>query len=107
MGGASVILARSTATFTPGTWVHLRLEMVCNGNLDTVLNCYQNDLALHDVDAPVWAAIPGMSQFIDDPAGILSGSLPFVGGRAGFGARVTDATRRAYFDHVAIAKQLP
>ena len=106
VGGASKVLARSTASFAPGAWVHLRLEMVCNANGDTVLNCYESDLGAHAVTSPVWTAIPGMAQVIDDVAGINTGSLPLVGGRAGFGARFTDATRRAYFDHLALSKQL-
>ena len=106
VGGPNKILARSSITVPEGTWMHLRLEMVCNGNGDTVLNCYMSDLTAHAVTSPVWTPIPGMSQFIDDPAGINSGSLPFVGGYAGFAARVTDATRRAYFDQIQIAKQL-
>lgn len=106
VGGPAVILRRSTVAVAVGEWVHLRLEMVCNGNGDTVLNCYQNDLGANPVTAPVWAAIPGMAQFIDDAVGVNSGSLPYVGGRAGFGARFEDNTRRAYFDHVALAKQI-
>lgn len=106
VGGANAILRRSTATFSPGTWVHLRLEVVDNDNGDVVVNCYQNDLAANDVDAPVWSAIPGMAQFIDDAVGVNSGSLPLIGGRAGFAARFTDSARRAYFDHLVVAKQV-
>lgn len=106
VGGASVILKRSTITVPVGDWVHLWLEMVCNGNGDTVLNCYKNDVVANGVLSPVWEAIPGMTQFIDDSVGVNSGSLPFVGGRAGFAARFADNTRRAYFDHLALAKQL-
>lgn len=106
VGGANAVLRRSTATFAPGVWVHLRLEVVANDNGDVVVNCYANDLSVNDVDAPVWAAIPGMAQFIDDATGVNSGSLPYVGGRTGFAARFTDSVRRAYFDHLTVAKQV-
>jgi hypothetical protein len=106
VGGANVVLRRSTLTYAPGTWVHLRLEVVNNDNGDVVVNCYQNDLSAHDVDAPVWAAIPGMTQLVDDAVGVNTGSLPLLGGRAGFAARFADSARRAYFDHLVVAKQV-
>lgn len=104
-GGTNAVLRRSSTTFLPGTWVHLRLECVTNTSGDTVINCYQNDLDANDVDAPVWAAIPGISQFIDDVAAINSGSLPYVGGRAGYGAQFAGTTRNAIFDQVELIKQ--
>lgn len=105
-GGANKVLARSSTTFSPGTWVHLRLEAVCNANGDVVLNCYQNDLTANLVTAPVWTAIPGIAQFIDDATGINSGSVPYIGGRAGFGGTFSGATRRAFFDQIALLKQV-
>lgn len=105
------VLRRSTSTVAIDTWVHLKLEMVVNPNNDVVLNCYQNDLATRTVDPgggtpPVWTAIPGMSQFIDDQLGVNSGSAPYTSGRAGFGFWTKDVSRRAYFDALRIARQL-
>lgn len=103
--GADGVLRRSTASYAPGTWVHVRLEVVYNLSGDVVINCYQNDLAANDVDSPVWVAIPGMDPFIDDGTGINTGSLPLVGGRAGKGVRLTDNVRRCFFDYIVLARQ--
>lgn len=105
-GGVNKVLARSTSVVAPGTWAHLRLEVICNTSGDTVINCYQNDLLAHAVTSPVWTAIPGISRFTDDVAGINSGSLPYVGGRAGFGGTFNGTTRRAYFDQLTVFKQV-
>jgi hypothetical protein len=104
-GGSNKILQQSTASFAPGTWVHLRLEVVVNISGDVVINCYENDLNANPVTAPVWTAIPGISQFIDDAVGINTGTLPYVAGRAGFGGQFNGATRRAYFDQIEFIKQ--
>jgi hypothetical protein len=105
--GTQGVLRRSTATFLPGTWVHLRLDMIVNLNGDVLLQVFQNDLALHPLGgAPSWAAVPGMSEFIDDALGINSGSQPFTSGRAGFGFFTKDVTRRGFFDHLEVLRQL-
>lgn len=104
--GTNHILSRSTASFAPGDWVQLKLEVTYNDNGDVVIQVFQNDLSANDVTAPVWEAIAGMDQFIDDLAGINSGSLPLVGGRAGFGGTFSDSVRRAYFDQIEVFKQL-
>ncbi len=105
------VLRRSTGTKAIDEWVHLKLEAVRNTNGDVVLNCYENDLAAHTVDPgnvnpPVWVAIPGMTQFIDDSLGVNSGSVPYTSGRAGWGCYSKDITRRAYFDAIRIERQL-
>lgn len=104
--GTLGVLRRSTATIQPGTWVHLSLEMVWNVSNDVVLKVKQNNLADHDVSTPVWEAVAGMADFIDDALGVNSGSLPFLNGRAGFGFACSDVNRRGYFDHLQIARQL-
>jgi hypothetical protein len=113
--GSSGVLARSTETIAVGTWVHLRLEAVVNASGDVVLNCYQNDLDTNAVTAPVWEKIPGMSDFsggidatafIDDALGVNSGSLPFTSGRLGFGRVMSAQSRRTYFDHLEVQRQL-
>lgn len=99
------VLAASANTFTVGTWLHLRLDMIVNGNGDVVLNCYQNDLTVNPCNAPVWNAIPGIAQFIDDALGINSGSAPYTSGYAGFGGISSNMTRRMFFDQITIARQ--
>lgn len=105
--GTLGVLRRSTATFLPGTWLHLRLDMVVNQNGDVLLQTFQNDLVAHPLgSAPTWIAIPGMAEFIDDALGINAGSQPFTSGRAGFGFFTKDVTRRSFLDHVEAYRQL-
>ena len=59
-----------------------------------------------DVTTPVWNAISGMEDFVDDSLGINSGTLPFTGGRAGIGMHANDVSRRAALDQITIARQL-
>jgi hypothetical protein len=99
-------LRKSVATFTPGTWLHLRLDMIVNGTGDVILKCLRNDLALNPVTAPVWAAEPGMDDFVDDALGINTGSAPYLSGYGGFGWKSSDVTRRGAIDHVEIFRQL-
>lgn len=103
--GANTVLRRSTLTVPIATWVHLRLEVVVQPFGDVILNCYQSDLGAHAVSAPTWVAIAGMDPFTDDVAGIATGSLPYTTGRAGFGVRVDDVTRRAAFDYLKVGRQ--
>lgn len=105
--GESGILLKSTDSVEVDEWVHLRLEAVVNGTGDVVLNVYRNDLDANPVTAPVWAAVPGMSQFIDDALGVNSGSLPYTSGRFGIAMFVNNISRRSAFDHIEIARQLP
>ncbi len=105
--GAQGVLRRSTATFLPGTWVHLRLDMVVNLNGDVLLQVFQNDLVAHPLGtAPAWSAIPGIGEFVDDALGINSGSQPFTSGRAGFGFFTKDVTRRGFVDSIEVYRQL-
>lgn len=104
--GPGVLLA-STGTFAQGTWLHLRLDVIVNANGDVVLKVWQNDLNAHPLDeTPSWQAVPGMAQFIDDHLGINSGTQPLTSGRAGFGIQVADVTRRGFFDHIEVLRQL-
>jgi len=105
--GTQGVLRRSTGTFLPATWLHLRLDMVVNLNGDVLLQVFQNDLVAHPLGtAPSWVALPGVDQFIDDALGINSGSQPFTSGRAGFGFFTKDVTRRGFFDQVEVYRQL-
>jgi hypothetical protein len=100
------ILLRSTDSYDPGTWLHIRLDVVVNLNGDVLLQCYENDLTVNAVTSPSFSSIPGMTQFIDDTLQVASGSAPYVSGRGGFGFYVEDVTRRGYIDHLTVARQL-
>lgn len=108
------VLMRSTDTFAPDTWQHLRLDVVVQGNGDVLLQVFRNNLEALPVSAPIWELVPGMlgpfsevfTGFVDDALGVTTGSLPYRGGRAGFGARFQAANRAVYFDHVAVERQL-
>lgn len=104
--GTLGILRRSTATFSPDTWHHLRLDMVVNVSGDVYLKCFANDLTANAVTAPSWAAIAGMDDFVDDSLGINSGSAPYTSGRVGFGFVSSDISRRAFVDHLQCLRQL-
>lgn len=105
--GTQGVLRRSTGTFLPGTWVHLRLDMVVNLNGDVLLQVFQNDLVANPLGgAPSWQPVPGMSEFIDDALGINSGTQPFTSGRAVLGFFTKDVTRRGFLDHVEVYRQL-
>jgi hypothetical protein len=101
------ILAISSLSFKPDTWVHLRLDCIFNQNGDVVLKTFYNDLdnLTHFIDAPSWQNIPGMSDYIDDALGVNTGSLPLKGGFAGFAFASRDIQKRAYIDHVEILRQ--
>jgi len=101
------VLLKSAASFAQGTWLHLGLDVVVNMNGDVVLNVFQNDLERHPLDvAPEWRPVEGMTSFIDDALAINSGSQPFTSGRAGFGFAVRDVTRRCFFDHLELSRQV-
>lgn len=103
MGG---ILRRSTDAVASDTWVHLRLDMIVEGTGDVILKCFKNDLGANPVTAPVWEAITGMADFIDDALGIATGSPPYTSGRVGWGFRSAAVTRRAAVDHLEVFRQL-
>lgn len=105
--GENGILMKSAGSIAADTWVHLRMDVVVQGTGDVLIAVFQNDLDANPVTAPVWAAIPGMDGFTDDSLGINSGTLPYTGGRSGFGMFASDVSRRAAFDHITIARQLP
>jgi hypothetical protein len=102
------VLMRSTGTVAVDEWVHLRLDVIVNINGDVRLQAYRNNLGTNPIGgAFAWAAIPGMSEFVDDALGVNSGSLPYTGGgRLGFGFWSTDVNRRGYVDHVEVYRQL-
>ena len=101
------VLLKSSASFAQGTWLHLRLDVIVNTNGDVVLKAFQNDVDAHPLGtAPDWQPVAGMVEFIDDALGINSGSQPLTSGRGGFGFSVQDVTRRAFFDHLELYRQV-
>lgn len=100
------ILRRSTATYEPGTWLHIRLDMIVNTSGDVILQAFQSDLDVDAVTAPSWVAIPGLDEFIDDALGVNSGSAPYTSGRCGWAFVTADVSRRGYLDHVEVLRQL-
>jgi len=104
--GPNVLLA-SGESFSQGTWLHLRLDVIVNDNGDVVLKVLRNDLGAHPLGSPPdWQPVPGMVEFIDDHLGINSGSQPLTSGRGGFGMSVADVTRRGFFDHLELLRQV-
>ena len=105
-GGPGVLL-QSSESFRQGTWLHLRLDVIVNDNGDVVLRVLRSDLENHPVAGPPnWQPVPGMVLFIDDALSINSGSAPLTAGRAGFGFSSREVTRRAFFDHIELWRQL-
>jgi hypothetical protein len=102
---ASKVLAISSLTFPPNTWVHVRLDVINNPNGDVVINCFYNDLALNAVTAPSWIAIPGISQVVDDALQVLTATAPLIGGRCGFAFQSAGLSRRGYVDHYVAQRQ--
>lgn len=108
------VLMRSSDTFQPDTWQHLRLDVIVQGTGDVILQVFRNDLSVNPVTNPVWAVVPGMEGayvpafqgFVDDALGVNTGSTPLTSGYAGFGARFETSNRTVYFDQVAIDRQL-
>jgi hypothetical protein len=58
--------------------------------------------------APVLRPLRGLRtpRIINDHLGINSGSQPLTSGRGGFGFSVKEVTRRAYFDHLELFRQV-
>jgi len=103
--GPGALLA-SGASFSQGTWLHLRLDAIVNTNGDVVLKALQSDLDAHPLGSPPdWQPVPGMVALIDDHLGINTGSQPLTSGRGGFGFACEDVTRRAFFDQLEIRRQ--
>lgn len=103
--GTLGVLRRSTAPLDPDAWVHVRLAARCNSNGDTVLSVFRNDLTANPVTAPVWAAVPGLEQIIDDVLGANTGSLPYSGGRVGFAGRFEQTARACLFDQLITERE--
>lgn len=106
------VLMQSSNTFAPDIWMHLRLDVIVQGSGDVILQVFRNQLT-HAVTNPVWEEIPGMEGpsavfdgYPDDSLGINTGSTPLRSGFIGFGTRFDEANRAAFFDHIAVDRQL-
>lgn len=102
---ATTALAVSSQTYLWDTWLHLRLDAIVNPNGDVVLKCFKNDLDNNPVTAPVWEAISGMTDVIDDSLGITSGSNPLAGGWAGWTFYANQLNARGFVDHFEAHRQ--
>jgi hypothetical protein len=101
------VLLKSSESFAQQSWLHLRLDAIVNDNGDVVLKVFRSDLAAHALGTPPsWQPVAGMVEFIDDHLGINSGSQPLTSGRGGFGFSVRDVTRRGFFDHLELYRQV-
>lgn len=108
-------LRTSTATYSLNgdglaAWFHIRLDILVNPHGEVVIDVYQNDLAAHLVTAPAWAAIAGLTQFIDDPLGYHSGgtSTPHLDGfYPVYGMYTNSGVGEAVlFDHGTVHRQI-
>ena len=103
--GENGVLAVSNDTFFEDNWIHLRLDVVVNVNNDVRLFVKRNDLAVNDVDEPVWEDVPGMAPVFQDSFGIQT-DPGLVGGFVGFGYEQRELGRTAFFDHIECARGL-
>jgi hypothetical protein len=111
--GEQGILALSEATFALDEWIHVQFQAVVNAGGDTVIQVKTNNLADNPVDAPVWEYPSGMldeelafdATFVDDAAGVASGSPCFTAGRVGIGMWTNESSRVAAFDYIRIVAQ--
>jgi hypothetical protein len=101
-------LRRSSAQFaaSDGLWHHLRLDVIAEPNGDVKLKVFRNVLTGgHDVQNPDWQPVAGMDDFVDDILGSASGSVPLVGGFAGYAFAVSNAiSRRGAVDFVELLR---
>jgi len=101
------VLRKSTATHTKGSWVHVRLDVIVQPHGDVLLQVFQNDLTVHPVTSPVWTAIDGMAEYVDDVLGINTGSIPLNGGGYfAFAWKSSQVGRRGFVDQVEVARQI-
>ena len=103
--GTDGVMARSTATYAQGVWVHVRLDVIVNPNGDVVLNVFTNDLDVNTVDTPTWTAVSELSGIIDDPLGIETGTPGLnTGGRMGAAYHATSSGTVGATDHIRVIR---
>jgi len=101
-------LRRSSDQFqiSDNLWFHLRLDVIAQPNGDVLLQVFRNLLTGGGtVQNQTWVAINGMDEYLDDVLAANSGSVPLVGGYAGFGFSVVNGvSRRGAVDHIELMK---
>jgi hypothetical protein len=105
-------LRLSDATYGAG-WFQFQLSAIINPQGDVVLSVKENDLTANQPDAPSWAAIDGMADYVDDSGGILDAGSnpPIVGDGSGayyFVYGVYNAGTAGIanlFDYIVVKKQ--
>jgi len=112
-GNETSILRKSSDQFTDSgdtaaAWFHVRLDVLVNPNGDVVLSVKQNDLTSNAVTSPVWAAVSGMDDFVDDAVGILTESTPHQNSFYIMFGHYTAASQGSVslFDHFEVWRQL-
>lgn len=111
--GEQGVLVLSDATYALGEWIHVQFQAVVNAGSDTVIQVKTNDLVANEVGSPDWAYPAGMlndsyafdATFVDDLAGLASGSPAFTAGRVGIGVWTNEANRTALFDYMRVIAQ--
>lgn len=111
--GQQGVLAVSTATYALNQWVHVQFQATVNPGSDTVIQVKTNDLNAHSIISPVWTYPAGLKDltkvfdatFVDDAAGIASGSPGFTAGRGGVAMWTNASNRQVFFDGFEIVAQ--
>lgn len=111
--GEQGILALSESTYELNEWIHVQFQAVVNAGGDVVIQVKVNDLDANDVTAPDWTYVDGLKDeslafdatFVDDAAGVASGSPGFTAGRVGLGMWTNESNRVAAFDYIRIVHQ--
>jgi len=98
-------IVQSTGAYQVDQWLHVRLDIIVQPSGDVNLQVFQNDLDTNQVDSPVWTAVPGLENFVDDSLGINSGSAPYLSGYCGFGYYSGGVGRYAFVDHYEAFRQ--
>ena len=101
----SKAIVQSTGSYQVDQWLHLRLDVIVQPSGDVHLQVFENDLDAHAVTSPVWVAVPGMENFVDDALGINGGGAPYLGGYVGMAYYSGAVGRYAFVDHFEVFRQ--
>ena len=111
--GEQGVLCLTEATYPLDEWIHVQFQAVVNVGSDTVIQVKTNDLDANDILTPIWTYPAGMKNeelsfdatFVDDLAGVASGSPGYTTGRVGLGMWTNESSRVALFDGLEITAQ--
>lgn len=105
-GNSYLRISSAEYQISDGLYHHLRLDATYQPTGDVKLDVYESDLSAHACTAPSWTAIGGMASFVDDAAGINSGSLPYTSGYGGWATTFFgEISVRSLFDHIQLIRQ--